>query len=110
LGQPKIFPASAGAGTFGEFQVLGSFFCWRKHHGGFGVIFCEPLGFRLKAGKKIPPKLWRLSKIFGVVVYFKKGPDFDFQTPKLGCSSKTLQVVHHNLQPKIQQNLKAEKV
>lgn len=78
LVNPNLFPASAGAGTFGEFQLLG--------------IFLLLLDGWLKSWKNFPPNLWRLSKIFGeVVVYFKKGPDFDFQTPKLGCSSKILQ-------------------
>lgn len=79
VGQPKTFLAPLLAPEpSGNFFVLWDFFAasW----------------ISFKNLEIFPPKLWRLSKIFGgVVVYFKKGPDFDFQTPKLGCSSKTLQ-------------------
>ena len=87
----NIFPASAGAGTFGFFfKFWGVFFV--------GKITTRVLGDFLRASwmdgekpwNKFPPNLWRLSKIFGGVVVYFKGPGFGFSDPKTGLFFKNI--------------------
>ena len=90
LGQPKIFPGLCWRRNLRGISSFGEFFCCKKTPRRVWGDFLRASWISFKSWKKkFPPKLWRLSKIFGGVVYFK-GPRFGFSDPKTGLFFKNI--------------------
>lgn len=87
VGQPK-FPWPLLAPEPWGFFRFGVFFCWKTPRGFVDFLLASWISF--KNLENFPPNLWRLSKMRRSCCILQ-GALFDFQTPKLGCSSKTLQ-------------------
>ena len=107
----NIFPASAGAGTFGFFfKFWGVFFVGKITTRVLGDFFASLLDGWRKTLEKIPTKSLEIIQDFRRSCCILQGARIWIFRPQNWAVLQKHCKPHHNLQPKIRCTLKAEKL